>query len=109
MATYLGLKGKIRRTLKKSGNIIQTQLKNFFERDDVSKMTAGKNETKTQNKQKSREGIFSELFVSYIRNTARKEESCHSLLLKDTDPFMYCHLMLRNVKPVHARNMKICK
>lgn len=65
MATYLGLKGKIRHTLKKkSGNIIQTQFNDFFERDDVSKMTAGKNEIKTQNKQKKQR--------RYLLRTLRK-------------------------------------
>lgn len=51
LASYLGLKGKIRHTKQKNkSSLIQKMLKNFYERDDVSRMTAGKNEVKTQKK-----------------------------------------------------------
>lgn len=54
MATYLGLKGKIRHSIKnnKKSPIIQAHLKDFFERDDVSRATSGKNEVKTLKKEK---------------------------------------------------------
>lgn len=72
IATYLGLKGKIRHTLKKNrGSIIRTQLREFYERDDISKMTAGKNEIKTQNKQKKQRryllGTLRKLHLKYCQ------------------------------------------
>lgn len=72
MATYLGLKGKIRHTLKKNRNhILLNQLKEFYERDDVSRMTAGKNETKTQKKQKKQRryllGTLRKLHQKYVQ------------------------------------------
>lgn len=59
MAAYLGLKGKIRHTKQKNKcPLIQTQLRFFYERDDVSRMTAGKNEIKTQKKTEKTEKVF---------------------------------------------------
>lgn len=70
MAAYLGLKGKIRHTKQKNKtSLIQTQLRNFYERDDVSRMTAGKNEIKTRKKEKKQRryllGTLNKLYQKY--------------------------------------------
>ncbi|CAH2087708.1 unnamed protein product [Euphydryas editha] len=72
IATYLGLKGKIRHHApqKNKSSLIQAHLRAFYERDDVSKMTAGKNEIKTQRKQKKQRryllGTLRKLHQKYI-------------------------------------------
>ncbi|CAB3256475.1 unnamed protein product [Arctia plantaginis] len=53
MSTYLGLRGKIRYIqVKKKNYALLNQLKDFYERDDVSRATAGKKEFKTLHKDK---------------------------------------------------------
>lgn len=66
MARVIGLKGNIRRTIdrrainKKNASIIN-HIKRFYERDDVSKATAGKKECKTFKKNKQQ--------IRYLHNT----------------------------------------
>lgn len=73
MASFLGLKGNIRHcTKKKRNNILVNNLKIFFERDDVSRMTAGKKEIKTKKNEKRQKryllGTLKKLYSKYRRD-----------------------------------------
>lgn len=64
MASYIGLKGKIRHSRKKSiKTLLQHKFKEFYERDDVSRATAGKKEVKVQKQSKNQ--------IRYLLNTLK--------------------------------------
>ncbi|PZC75021.1 hypothetical protein B5X24_HaOG206846 [Helicoverpa armigera] len=62
---YLGLKSRIRNTKKKLPNSkIQNDIETFYNREDISRCTAGKHETRTRGKQKMQIRYLTDTFAN---------------------------------------------
>lgn len=79
IATCLGLKGRIRQSKKKIvlNKKIQEDIKRFYLRDDISRNTAGKRETKTRGKKKMQIRYLTDTLQN-LYEIYKKEGGTHS-------------------------------
>lgn len=88
MTNYLGLKGKIRYTqVKKNNYTLLNQLKDFFERDDVSRATAGKKEFKTLHKDKRQRRYLLDTLENLFKKYKAEGGKCKLTTFKKYRPF----------------------
>lgn len=85
----LGLKGRIRTFKKQYRNVLERDIKAFFLRDDISRPTAGRRETKTWNKIKMQKRFLTDTLDNLYKNISPKEEKHLEQRLGDIDHFLF--------------------
>lgn len=77
LTRYLGLKSRIRSTKNKLPKCIPKDIETFYNRDDISRCTAGKHETRTRGKQKMQIRYLTDTFAN-LYNIYKKEGGKYS-------------------------------
>jgi hypothetical protein len=105
--SYLGRKGQIRYKKIVLNNKIERELKEFYERDDISRSTAGKRETKTRGKIKMQirflTGTIHNLYQTYKGEGGTRSFTT----FLDISLFTFCLPQPKIETPVCALNIAI--
>ncbi|XP_045450416.1 DNA ligase 1-like [Melitaea cinxia] len=109
VSKLLGLKGMVRITNKnKTENKIRKEIENFYVRDDVSRMTAGKKQCRTFRKKKEQIRYLTDT-VRNLYTMYRKEGGKYAFqLLTNINLFMYYPLPCKTEKRACASSTTIC-